>query len=52
MWLKVSALRCIDVRIIKDGEVLFEGNVDDAPEDLRDTYYKSINGAYPIEIEI
>lgn len=52
MWLKVSSLRCIDVRIQKDGEVLFEGNVDDAPDDLRDLYYKSIGGAYPIVIEV
>ncbi len=52
MWLKVSALRCIDVKIIRDGETLFEGNVDNAPEELRELYYKSISGAYPIEIEV
>ena len=52
MWLKISSLRCIDVRIVKDNEVLFEGNVDDAPEDLRDLYYKSLTGAYPIVIEV
>ena len=52
MWLKISSLRCIDVKIQKDGEILYEGNVDNAPEDLKDLYYKSISGAYPIVIEV
>ena len=52
MWLKISALRCVDVKIVKENEVLYEGNVDNAPEELKDMYYKSITGAYPIVIEI
>ncbi len=52
MGLKVSSLRCIDVRIIKDGKIEYEGNVDDAPAELRDMYYKTITGCYPIEIVV
>ncbi len=52
MFLKVSSLRCLDVKIIKDGELLFEGNVDDAPEELRALDYKTISGAYPVIVEV
>ena len=41
-----------DVKIIKDGEVLYEGNVDDAPQELKDLDYKTISGAYPTIIEV
>ena len=52
MFLKVSSIRCLDVRIIKDGEVLYEGNVDDAPQELKELDYKTITGAYPMIIEV
>lgn len=52
MFLKISSIRCLDVKIIKDGEVLYEGNVDNAPQELKDLDYKTISGAYPTIIEV
>ena len=36
MFLKISSIRCLDIKIVKDGETLYEGNVDDAPQELKD----------------
>ena len=52
MLLKVSDLRKLDVEIRKDGEVVYTGNVDDVPEEYRNSYYKKIDGAYPVVIEL
>ena len=43
-YLNIGGLRLLDIKVVKDNEVLYEGMVEDAPEEIKNMSYKTING--------
>ena len=41
MFVKIGDIKLVNIRVIKDGNVVYEGIVEDAPEEIRETNYKS-----------
>lgn len=39
----VKDIKLMNVKIIKNGEIVYEGMVEDAPEELRKVQYKTAN---------
>ena len=42
MFGKIGDMRRVKLNITKDGKVVYEGKSEDAPEELKETHYKSI----------
>ena len=50
---KIRSMRLLNVKvIIDDKEVIYEGMVDDAPENIREMYYSKLSGDNPIELYV
>lgn len=53
MYIKIGDLKLLNIQVKQNGIVVYEGMVEDAPEELKETNYKSatFNSGY-VEIEI
>ncbi len=53
MYLKIGDLKLLKIHVVKDGNVIYEGTTEDAPDEIKETNYKSakFESEY-IEIEI
>lgn len=40
--MKIKELRLLNIRIIKDGNIVFEGTTEDIPSNLKEMEYKNI----------
>lgn len=43
MYVKIGDIKLINIRVIKDGNVIYEGMVEDAPEEIKALNYKTAN---------
>lgn len=43
MYLKVSDIRLLNIKVIKDGNEIYNGKSEEAPEEIRNLTYKSIS---------
>ena len=51
--MKIKELRLVEIIVKQDENIIYEGKVEDAPEDLRETEYKNIHfEGRVVEIEI
>lgn len=51
--MKIKELRLVDIIVKQDGDIVYQGKVEDAPEDLKDKEYKNIHfEGRTVEIEI
>lgn len=51
--MKIKELRLVDLIVKQDGDIVYQGKVEDAPEDLKDKEYKNIHfEGRTVEIEI
>ncbi len=41
--MKIKELRLLSIKIIKEGNIVFEGTTEDIPSNLKDMEYKSIS---------
>lgn len=41
MFLKIGDLKLLNIEVVQNGVVVYEGMVEDAPESLKETQYKS-----------
>lgn len=40
--MKIKELRLLNIKIIKDGNIVFEGTTEEVPNDLKEMEYKNI----------
>ena len=40
--MKIKELRLLNIKIIKDGNIVFEGTTEDTPSNLKEMEYKNI----------
>ena len=40
MYLKISDIRLLNIKVIKDGEEIYSGKAEDAPDDIKDMRYQ------------
>ena len=40
--MKIKELRLLNIKIIKDGDIVFEGTTEEVPNNLKETEYKNI----------
>lgn len=40
--MKIKELRLLNIKIIKDGNIIFEGTTEEVPSNLKETEYKNI----------
>lgn len=43
MQIKIGDIRLLNITIKKDGNTIYEGKSEDAPDDLKNMTYKNIN---------
>ena len=41
--MKIKELRLLNIKIIKDGNIIFEGTTEDIPSELKEIEYKNIS---------
>ncbi len=41
--MKIKELRLLNIKIIKDGNIVFEGTTEDIPSELKEIEYKNIS---------
>ena len=41
--MKIKELRLLNIKIIKDGDIIFEGTTEDIPSELKEIEYKNIS---------
>lgn len=41
--MKIKELRLLNIKIIKDGSIVFEGTTEEVPNNLKETEYKNIS---------
>ena len=53
MYIKIGALKLLNIRVKQNGIVVYEGTTENAPEELKETNYKlaTFDSGY-VEIEI
>lgn len=49
---KVGCFRLLDVQIINNGEIIFEGNVDDAPDEIKQLDYIQTEMGAPLKLYV
>lgn len=53
MYIKIGDLKLLNIQVIQNGNIIYEGMVEDAPDELKETNYKFANfdsGCVIIEI--
>lgn len=53
MYIKIGDLKLLNIKVLQDGNTVYEGRVEDAPDELKETNYKSAifdSGCVVIEI--
>ena len=51
--MKIKELRLLNIKIIKDGNIIFEGTTEDIPSELKEIEYKNISfEGVNVEVEI
>lgn len=53
MFIKIGDIKLLKIKVIQNGITVYEGMVEDAPDELKETNYKSANfdsGCVIIEI--
>ena len=48
VFLKIGSACLLDIRVILDGELVYEGMVDDAPENIRNLKYSEVEMGKPL----
>ena len=38
-YLKIGDLKLLKIKVKKDGEIIYDGMVEDAPEEIKNTHY-------------
>ncbi len=51
-FLRIDAIKNLDIKVIKDNEVLYEGNVENAPQEIKEMSYKSIEQVSPMILQV
>ena len=51
-YLNIGGLRLLDIKVVKDNEVLYEGMVENAPDDIKAMKYKSIDSISPMILQV
>lgn len=41
MYLRIGDLKLLKIKVKKDGEIIYDGMVEDAPEEIKNTNYES-----------
>lgn len=41
MFLKIGDLKLLKIKVMKDGNIVYDGMVEDAPEEIKSTNYNS-----------
>lgn len=41
MYLKIGDLKLLNIKVIKDGNTLYEGTTENAPDEIKEENYKS-----------
>lgn len=50
---KIRSLRLLNIKVIMDdNEVIYEGMVDDAPDNILEMYYSKLIGSKPLELYV
>lgn len=48
-YLRINSCRKLDIKVIKnENEILYEGMVDDAPDEIRNLSYNRVDGGNPM----
>ena len=53
MYIKIGDIKLLKIQVIQNGNIIYEGMVEDAPDELKETNYKSASfdsGCVIIEI--
>lgn len=41
MYIKIGDLKLLKIRVMQNGNVIYDGMVEDAPEEIKETNYKT-----------
>ena len=41
MYIKIGDLKLLNIKVVENGEVVYSGMVEDAPDNIKETNYKS-----------
>lgn len=50
--MRIGTCRLLSIKVIRNGEILYEGMVDDAPDDIKNLEYKTIESGSPIVFQV
>ena len=50
--MRIGMCRLLNIKVVRDGETLYEGMVDDAPDDIKNLEYKAIESGSPIVFQV
>lgn len=51
-YLSVGSMRLLNIRVERDGEVLYEGMSEDAPDEIKKLKYNKITGGTTVVLEV
>ena len=51
-YLNIGGLRLLDIKVVKDNEVLYEGMVENAPDEIKAMKYKAIESFSPMILRV
>ena len=43
MYVKIGDLRLLNIQVIQNGNIIYEGMVENAPDEIKEVNYKSAN---------
>ena len=51
--MRIGDCRCLDIKVVKgEDEILYSGNVDEAPDEIKNLNTVKIDGANPMEFYV
>ena len=50
--MRINGLRLLHIKIVDNGQIVYDGMTEDVPPEYKDKEIKSISGTSPMEIEI
>ena len=51
-FLRIDAIKDLNIKVVRGEEILYEGNVENAPEEIRAMSYKTIVQVSPMILEV
>ena len=48
VYQKIGSTKLLDIRVILDGETVYEGQVDNAPQEIRELKYSEVEMGTPL----